>query len=93
MSDVVRVDPAVLDSIAARLKKAGDRLDGAGKGATTTLDAGEVTSLMGDVLAHLSGGAGNLVVGLHEASARVTQSRETYSGRDQAVGQRLQGLF
>lgn len=86
-------DLAALDAIARKLGQAGDQLDSAGRSAPKAPDAGEVTALIGGVLAHLSDGAGNLVVGLKEAGDRVRQSREAYQSQDAAAGRHLRRLF
>jgi hypothetical protein len=93
MSGEMHADPAALDAMANRLRQAGDMLDSVGSNAPGTPDAGDVTALMGGLVAHLSGSAGNLVLGLREASARVSESREAYLAQDASVSQDFQGLF
>jgi hypothetical protein len=93
MSDRTQADLDALHAIATRLQQSGDTLDSVGSNAPRVPDAGEVTALMGDLVAHLSESAGNLVVGLRAASARVSQSREAYLRQDQATSEEFRGLF
>lgn len=86
-------DVATLDAIANCLRKAGDGLDAAGRSATTAPDAGAVAPDMIAVLAHLTESAGNLVIGLCEASARVFLAREAYVAQDAAASQSLRDMF
>jgi hypothetical protein len=93
MTDGAEIDPGMLDRVAGRLRRAGDALDSAGDAAPGTPDAGEVTALIGGMMAHLSEGAGNLVVGLREAGSRVAQARAAYERQDAAAAQEIRGLF
>ncbi|MET0418356.1 MAG: hypothetical protein ABW022_20285, partial [Actinoplanes sp.] len=68
----------VLDALSARLRRSGDSLDAAGGGAPGVPDAGDVAAMMGAVVAHLSAGAGEMVVGLKEAGDQVAQARQAY---------------
>lgn len=93
MEDGIYVDPRTLDVISDRLRQAADGLDATGMSAPATPDAGSVTPLMSAVVSHLVENAGQLVVGLREASDRVADSRESYSSQDLVTGQQFQGLF
>ena len=86
-------DLDVLTALAARLKSAGDDLDAAGSGAPAAPDAGDFTEVLGSVVAHLTESAGNVVVGLREAAARIEQSRNGYASQDAAAATELRGLF
>ncbi len=93
MGSELHADPHALQAIAGRLRQAGETLDAAGRGAPPTPDAGDVTPDLAALLAHLTGGAGNLVVGLKEAGDRVDQARAAYQSSDAAAAQSLGGLF
>ncbi|RZU51600.1 hypothetical protein EV385_3431 [Krasilnikovia cinnamomea] len=93
MADGTDVDLAALDALAARLRTSGDNLDTVGNGAPGIPDAGELSGAMGELIAHLSEGAGNLVVGLKEAADRVELSRRGYAERDAGVAQTFAGYF
>jgi len=84
-------EPAVLDSIARRLSQSGDALDGLGTSAPGVPDAGDVSGMMGGVIAHLAEAAGNMVVGLKTAGDEVAKSRQEYAGKDQAAAQSFGG--
>ena len=86
-------DLGVLQSLAARLRSAGQNLDAAGGNAPPTPDAGEVAPDVAALVAHLTDGAGNLVVGLLEAGDRVDQARTAYQGTDSASAAGLGGIF
>jgi hypothetical protein len=87
------VDLAVLDTLAARLRNAGRTLDAAGAGAPGVPDAGDVSGLMGEVIARLAESAGNLVVGLAEAADRLEQTRRGYAEQDAAAAQAGREFF
>jgi hypothetical protein len=93
MSGGTEADLPVLDALAARLRRAGESLDAVGNGAPGVPDAGDVTGLMGAVVAHLSESAGNVVVGLAEAADRIEQTRRGYADRDAGAAASFQGLF
>jgi hypothetical protein len=93
MSDVTDVDLAVLDSVTSRLRSCGDALDSVGSSAPGVPDAGEVAGVMGEVVAHLTENAGNLVVGLKEAADRVQAAGRAYSTQDASAAQDLRNLF
>lgn len=82
----------VLDSLAARLTQSGAALDAVGSGAPGVPDAGDVAAMMGAVVAHLAGGAGEMVVGLKEAGEQVAQARQAYAAGDAATAQSFRGF-
>ena len=81
----------VLDAIAGRLSRSADGLDAAGAGAPGVPDAGEVSAVMGAVIAHLAESAGTMVVGMKAAGDQVTASRQDYARRDEAAARSLRG--
>jgi hypothetical protein len=87
------VDLDVLASLATRLGTSGDDLDAVGGDAPSLPDAGDFTDVLGAMVAHLSEGAGNVVVGLKEAASRIEQTRAGYSAQDAAAAADLRGLF
>ena len=93
MAGGTRADLDVLASLAARLSAAGAELDAAAAGAPGAPDVGDFSAVLGEVVAHLTDGAGNAVLGLKEAAARVEQSRAGYAGQDAAAAADLRGLF
>jgi hypothetical protein len=93
MGEQLQADLPTLQSLAGRLRQAGDALDAAGSGAPSAPDAGDVTPDVSAVIGHLVGGAGNLVVGLKEAGDRVDQAREAYRGSDSAAARSLDEIF
>ena len=92
MANELYTDPNTLQALAQRLRSAGESLDSCGGEAPDAPDAGPLSGDLAAVIAHLAGGAGQLVVGLHAASEAVRQSREEYLNSDQAAGQRLGGI-
>ena len=84
MADGIATDPAVMQSLADRLRSTGDDLDAAGRTAPGVPQAGEVAALMGAVIAHLAESAGNAVVGLKMAADSVEQACKDYLATDSA---------
>ncbi|MDT4991062.1 MAG: hypothetical protein QOH97_954 [Actinoplanes sp.] len=82
MADATETDLAVMQSLANQLRAAGDDLDAAGRTAPGVPQAGDVASLMGAVIAHLSESAGNAVVGLKTAGDSVDQAFMDYLATD-----------
>jgi hypothetical protein len=85
------VDLPTLEEIARRLSTSGDALDALGKSAPGVPNAGDVSGLMGGVIAHLTECAGNMVVGMKAASDEVSKSRQEYVSKDHAAAQSLRG--
>ncbi len=82
----------VLDALAARLSGSGAALDEAGGGAPGVPDGGEVAARMGAVVAHLSDGAGEMVLGLKEAGDQVALARQAYASGDAAAASMFRGF-
>jgi hypothetical protein len=82
----------VLDSVSTRLSRSGAALDEAGGGAPGVPDAGEVAAMMGAVVAHLSDGAGEMVVGLKTAGEQVALARQAYASGDAAAASSFRGF-
>jgi hypothetical protein len=81
----------VLDSIARRLSQSGDALDALGRSAPGVPNAGDVSAMMGGVIAHMAETAGNMVVGMKAASDEVSKSRQAYVSKDQASARSFRG--
>jgi hypothetical protein len=84
-------DLPTLEEIARRLSASGDALDALGKSAPGVPAAGDVSGVMGGVIAHLTESAGNMVVGMKAASDEVSKSRQEYASKDEAAAQSLRG--
>lgn len=93
MAAETNVDLDVLTMLATRLTSSGDDLDAVGADAPSRPDAGDFSEVFGAMVAHLSEGAGNVVVGLKEAASRVEQTRSGYATRDASAAADLRGLF
>ena len=93
MAQETRADLAVLQSLAGRLRRAGEDLDAIGTSVPPTPDAGEVAPDVAALVGFLTEGAGNLVVGLLEAGDRVDQARESYRSSDAATAVSMDGIF
>jgi hypothetical protein len=91
MGDGTQADLPTLDAIARRLTTSADGLDGVGKSSPGLPDAGDVSGIMGAVIAHLTDRAGELVVGLKGASEEVTQARQGYAKIDQSSASSFRG--
>jgi hypothetical protein len=93
MAGETRADLPTLQSVAGRLRKAGETLDEVGSGVPATPQAGDLTPDIAALVGHLTDVSGNLVVGLKEAGDRVEQARAAYSGTDRAAAANLDGAF
>jgi hypothetical protein len=93
MADETRADLATLQSLAGRLRTAGESLDELGGGVPATPPAGDLTPDIAALVGHLTDVCGNLVVGLKEAGDRVEQTRVSYSDTDTAAAGGLDGVF
>jgi hypothetical protein len=93
MTDETRADLTTLQSLASRLRQAGQSLDEAGSSVPPTPTAGDLTPDIARLVGHLTDVTGNLVIGLKEASDRVEQSRATYSGTDNTTAATMNGIF
>ena len=91
MAGGTTADLPTLDSMAGRLSQSAQSLDAVGKSSPGVPNAGDVSGIMGAALAHLTGSAGNLVLGLVGASEEVTQSRQQYAGTDQSAANSFRG--
>ena len=89
MADGTEMDPAMMRSLADRLRSIGEELDAAGRTAPGVPDAGDVAALMGAVIAHLSESAGNAVVGLQTAADSVEQARNDYLATDSSAANKV----
>jgi hypothetical protein len=85
-------DLPTLDAIASRLTHSGDTLDATGNSAPGVPNAGQVAGLMGAVISHLTGCAGDMVIGMKGAGEQVTQARQTYAAQDNASANSFRGL-
>lgn len=85
-------DLPTLDSLATRLSQSGASLDEAGGGAPGVPDGGDVAGIMGAVVAHLSAGAGEMVIGLKEAGDQVAQARQAYASGDAGAAASFRGF-
>jgi hypothetical protein len=79
----------VMQSLASQLRATGDDLDEAGRTAPGVPQAGDVASLMGAVIAHLSESAGNAVVGLKTAGDSVEQACKDYLATDSSAADKV----
>jgi hypothetical protein len=91
MAGATDADLPSMDSMADRLSQSADALDAAGKTSPGLPDAGEVSGIMGAAIAHLTGNAGNVVLGLKGASEEVAQARRQYATTDQSAAGSLRG--
>lgn len=80
MTDQWDVDLALLDTIADRLRRAGDALTSTGS--PTTPDAGEATAMIAELLAKVTENVTDLAGGLRIASGRVAGASRTYESED-----------
>ncbi|MEV4344549.1 hypothetical protein AB0J83_08735 [Actinoplanes sp. NPDC049596] len=93
MAGETNADLATLQSLAARLRQAGESLDEIGSGVPATPSAGDLTPDIAALVGHLTDVCGNLVIGLKEAGDRVEQTHASYAGTDTAAAAGLNGLF
>lgn len=93
MAEQTWADLATLQSVAGRLRRAGEALDEVGGGVPPAPQAGDLTPDIAALMGHLTDVSGNLVVGLKEAGDRVEQSRAAYSGADRGAAANLDGMF
>lgn len=91
MAGDTKADLLTLDGIAHRLSQSAQALDAVGKSSPGVPNAGDVSGIMGAAIAHLTGSAGNLVLGLMGASEEVTQARKKYAGTDQSTANSFRG--
>ncbi len=89
MADGTQMDPGVMQSLVSRLQSTGEQLDAAGRSAPGVPQAGDVASLMGAVIAHLSESAGNAVIGLKTAGDSVEQARRDYVATDTSAAAKV----
>jgi hypothetical protein len=93
MAGETRADLVTLQSVAGRLRQAGETLDELGARVPPTPQAGDLTPDIGALIGHLTDVCGNLVVGLKEAGDRVEQARRAYDGTDTSAAAGLGGIF
>jgi hypothetical protein len=91
MAGVTHADLPAMDVMARRLSQGGDGLDAVGNGAPGVPNAGEVSGVMGAVIAHLAGCAGDMVLGMKGAGDEVTQARQAYAAQDAGAAQSFRG--
>jgi hypothetical protein len=91
MAGGTQADLPAMDSVAARLSRSGDALDATGSTAPGVPDAGEVAGMMGAVIAHLTGCAGDMVIGLKGAGEEVAKARQAYATQDNAAARSFRG--
>jgi len=91
MAGGTNADLPALDLMASRLNQAADTLDEVGKTAPGIPKAGDVSGIMGAAIAHLTGSAGNIVLGMKGASEEVTNARKDYAAKDQSAANSLRG--
>ncbi|GGL18905.1 hypothetical protein [Mangrovihabitans endophyticus] len=91
MAGETEVDLSTLDAIAVRLSDAADALDEVGKSSPGMPAAGDVSGIMGAAVAHLTGSAGNIVLGMKGAGEEVASARRDYAGGDQSAANSLRG--
>jgi hypothetical protein len=84
-------DLPALAAIARRLSQSADELDELGENLPSLPNAGDVSGVMGSVIAHLTEIAGNMVVGMKAASDQVTKSHQDYASNDRAAAQSFWG--
>jgi hypothetical protein len=91
MAGGTKADLPILASIASRLNQSAQTLDAVGASSPGVPNAGDVSGIMGAAVAHLTGSAGNLVLGLRGASEEVTQARQQYAGTDESAANSFRG--
>jgi hypothetical protein len=91
MAEGIEADLPTLDSMASRLIESADALDEVGRTSPGVPKAGDVSGIMGAAIAYLTGGAGNIVLGMKGASVEVAGARKAYAAEDQSVANSLQG--
>ena len=91
MAGGTQADLPSMDSMARRLSESAQALDAVGKSSPGLPNAGDVSGIMGAAIAHLTGSAGNLVLGLTGASEEVSQARQQYTSADQSAATSLRG--
>ncbi|WP_436529619.1 hypothetical protein [Actinoplanes sp. HUAS TT8] len=91
MAEVTSVDLPTLEQIAGQLSRVADALDAVGKASPGPPDAGEVSGLMAAALAHLTEGAGNLVLGMKVAGEEASEARRKFENQDEAAAQSFWG--
>ena len=84
MAGGTHADLPAMESMARTLDQSAAALDAVGKSSPGVPNAGDVSGIMGTAIAHLTGSAGNLVLGLKGASEVVTQARQQYASADQS---------
>src|SRR5437899_2084963 len=82
MAGGTEADLPTMDSMAGRLSQSAQALDAVGKSSPSVPNAGDVSGIMGAAIAHLTGSAADLVLGLMGASEEVTRARQQYAGTD-----------
>ena len=92
MPGETEADLPTMDSMATRLTQGGDTLDATGNSAPGVPNAGAVAGLMGAVIAHLSGAAGQMVIGMKGAGEEVSQARQAYATSDGVSASSFKGL-
>ncbi|KUL28588.1 hypothetical protein [Actinoplanes awajinensis] len=89
MIDQLQVDPALLESIADRLRRAGAALGGIGE--PPPLDAGEAAAATAELLATIAASTANLAGGLQTAAGRVADAGLLYQAEDRAAALKISG--